>query len=68
MLSLSADIVSFECVYYSSNIFRNTQLGSITEYHRQYSSVLSHSMRLDQSRASENILWILYNLQYPQKW
>ena len=43
------------CDYYFSNIFRNTQLGNITGY----SPVLNHDMRLDQSRASVSISWII---------
>ena len=39
------------CVYYPSNIFRNTHLEIITGY----SPVFGHVMRLDQSHASENV-------------
>ena len=55
------------CVYYPSNIFRNTQMGNITGYSPVVSwGIFSHVVRLDQSCASENI-WMDYNTGYiPQ--
>ena len=43
------------CVYYPSNIFRNTQLGNITGYSQFWLGYIQSRGALDQSCGGENI-------------
>ena len=59
------------CVYYPSNLFRNTCSLQIGEYSRILPSlgwwIFGHvTPWLDQSRASENIWWIILNNYLPK--
>ena len=51
------------CLYYPSNIFRSTRGLKIGEYPRIFPrfswGIFGHVTRSDQSRASENICWII---------